>query len=419
MRRVVSALIIIGLMFVAGCDKNDEDVINSIPKSHIAYPIFKLAFNNGFQTFGVDSALLTVTPSIGWLDDIYSNEFGQVPTQSSGTFLTAVDTSIAQIDTTVNPHDTTLAIDSSFVNFGFAPMVTYSFSLMRSEPYMWIDSFRVDFLTSYDSVWALQSAETLFVMTVPDNGNAPVTIIDSVALTTATDTLDINLKPDSIYLLEVFKATWLDTTYVLSSSDDTIALPPDAFFTDTLIWGFWNTVDSFFTPFDSGDWCDKELDTLQPNFDTTFVNDTDIVSIDTTYNDFFVIVDTLYDINRFPFFYLDTVIHWINCQDTVDSTQMRVYGEFGWSEYDTTVHFTFPDTTKGMIFSPSGVDIFTWHILPDSSDTITDTTAAVISLITTVGTVVDTIALSDMTDIPLTMPAVEVYPDYRIIITDN
>lgn len=420
MRRVVSAFIIIGLLFVIGCDKNDEDVINSIPKAHLTYPIFKLAFDNGYKTFGVDSALITVNPGIGWLDDVYSNEFGQIPTQSAGTFVTGVDTLVDVIDTTVNPHDTTWIHDSSFVNFGFTPSASYSFSFARSDPYVWIDSFRIDYLSDYDSVWKLISADTQFVMTVPDNGISPEVIIDSVALTTAVDTMDVNKKADSIYIQEVFKAVWLDTTFILSSADDTLVLAPDSFFTDTLIWGFWNAIDSFFLPFDSGDWCQKREDSSStPAYDTFFTNGS-VDSIDTNYNQFFVIRDSIFDINGFLVFTLDTVIEWVNCQDTVDSSQMRIYSDYGWGEFDTTQHFTFPDTTKGMIFRSDAVDVYTWYILPDSSDTISDTTfSATISLITTIGTVADTTTLSDLTDIPLTMPSVEVYPDFRIMITDD
>lgn len=416
MRRVVSALVIFGLLFTAGCDRNDKDVVNSIPKSHIAYPIFKLAFDNGYQMFGVDSALLTVTPGIGWLEDVYSNEYGQVPTQSAGTFVTDIDSTIDAIDSSSNPYDTAWAVDTSFVNFGFTPSATYSFSFSRPDPFVWIDSFQVDYLTSYDSVWGLLSAETLFVSTTPDGGIPPVVLVDSASLVTQFDTVGVD-RPDSIYLQEVFKASWFDTTYVLSSASDTLALPPDSFFVDTLIWGFWNAIDSFFISFDSGDYCSKGIDSV---YDTTFDLNNQVVSIDSTYNDFFLDKDSVRDINGFYAYHVDTVIHWINCQAEVNNTQMREYGVFGWGEFDTTRHITFPDTTKGLIFNPTGVDIYSWYILPDSSDTISDTTfSADILLITTVGTATDTTTLNDLTDIPLVMPSVEPYPDYRIIFIDN
>jgi len=147
MRRIVAALIVAGLALIltAGCS-NDENTVNSIPKYHNVYPVFHLKIDNGHRQFGIDSVLLTPTPSIGWLGPVYSDRNGFIGTSAAGTFITDIDTSFV---------DDSMVVETSKVVFGFQPGARYKFKFDRQEPFIgWILSER-SMPVTVDSLWVL------------------------------------------------------------------------------------------------------------------------------------------------------------------------------------------------------------------------------------------------------------------------
>ena len=91
----------------------------------------------------------------------------------------------------------------------------------------------------------------------------------------------------------------------------------------------------------------------------------------------------------------------------------RIYRTFGWTGFDTIKHFSFPDTTKGLIFTPSGISIYTWNVT--GSDTISDTMPVQVYLID--GLAGDTTIINTL-QFQAIMPTSEEYkfPDYKLLI---
>lgn len=386
MRVAVSALIALSVFLVVGCD-NDKNTVDPIPKYHKVYPVFHVKIDNGYQKFGVDSAQLTVTPSVGWPGPVYTDVNGFLGTLASGTFIDRIDTTIV---------DDSMVVETSYVVFGFEPSQAYTFSFNRGEPFTWLDSFRADYVYTVDSLWLLLSAETLRVSVVPDTNVAPVTVLDSVAV--ITDPLDTLVKPPSwTEIQELVYGYWFNTRYVIPDPDATQEYPPDSTSYDTLLWGFWNRIDSFFLPADSSFWCD--LDSI------------------------IIVEETLEDNLGFISIVIDSVFVYSNCDVHIDSTRNKIYRHYGWGTYpggdpgegaipsfDTTVHFYFPDTAKGLLFEPDGLSIY---LVPDTGQPITDYREATIELRHKGAS-----SNLDSMSVRLTMPPVEVFPDYEIFIRE-
>jgi len=389
MRVVLSALVIVALALIIGCD-NDENTVNSIPKFHYVYPVFHLKIDNTHRTFGIDSVLLTTTPGVGWPGPVYSDKDGFIGASASGTFITSIDT----ID-----QGGEMVVETTYTVYGFSPSQTYNFSFGRPEPFMWLDSFRIDYAISVDSQWVLFSADTSLLSRVADPNQPPARVLDRVRKNFPPT---ISPSPDSIYYEKSLYGRWnygegIDSTFVITNPDDTLGFPPDTAYIDSVKWGFWFRTDSFFLPSDSATWCRESLAVRER---------------------------IIYDIHGYPMTVIDTVSIYKDCSPYIDSTKIRMYKHWGWGSYpggdptqpplssfDTTTHFTFPDTAKGLIIDPSGLSVYTWEVLPDSSDTISDTTAVDIYLIRNG----DTTMLNNLS-VDLTMPPVEVYPSYRFIV---
>jgi hypothetical protein len=388
MKLAVSALMVLSLILVIGCDSNDKNTVDPIPKYHSVYPVFHLKFDNGYQMFGIDSMHLTTVPDIGWLGPVYTDKDGFIGTLAAGTFITDIDTTY---------RGDTMIVDTISQVFGFQPSQTYKFSFTRTEPFLWHDIFKAEYITSIDSVWGTFSAETLEVTIVPDSNRAPDTVLDRVAV--ILNPLDTILDPpDSVAIQELLYGIWLDTAWVINDPADTIAFPPESTYKDTVVWGFWNRIDSFFLPPDPAYWCD--LDSIE------------------------IVRESIPGGPGLPAVWvLDSIYHYSNCSAYIDSTQERVFPYRGWGWYpggdttsdvivpsfDQTTHFIFPDTLKGLIFGGQGASVYTWMI--NGNDTTSDTTPATIYFYDN-GTPreIDSLAMQ------LTMPPVEVFPDYRIII---
>lgn len=389
MKAVVSALLVLSLVFVIGCE-NDENTVEPIPKYHNVYPVFHLKIDNGFRAFGVDSTQLIPSPGIGWPEPVYTDENGFVGALASGTFIDRIDT--------ITDGDSTY-IDTSYLVFGFQPAATYEFSFNRSEPFIWLDSFRADYAITVESLWVLFSADTVEVTTALDPGEPPVTVLDRVVENPAPGLFP---PPDDTIIQDVLYGFWFDSAFVITNPDDTMDYPPDSAFDSTIIWGLWHRIDSFFIPPDSSIFC--------------------------SYADTSVVEETLYDIHEIPSIVIDTVIAYDSCEARIDSLQERIYEYFDWGVYpggdegetpiptfDTTIHFTFPDTAKSLVFGPSGVSI----MVPESIDTIShDTTWR------TMGVSIEYIhnnvsTIRDGLTIDLTMPAVEVFPQYDFILKEE
>ncbi|MCK5125147.1 MAG: hypothetical protein KAR42_02730 [candidate division Zixibacteria bacterium] len=380
--RKVTVLLAIILLMAAACDKNDENTVNSIPKSHTTYPVFHLMIDNDYQTFSLDSVQLTVTPDIGWLSSVYSDDQGFIGTLASGTYITSIDTTIGTTDTT---------IDTTSVVYGFNPGQQYKFNFERSNTYSWIDSFYIGYSRTIDSTWQVKSADTAYVLKLADSSNPTINIPDSVGIVTGSfDTL-IRI-PDSTVQVERMFAIWFGIPVRVTDPNDTLILSPTSVSFDTVIWAYWGTVDSLYLPIDSSAWCDVKLDTI-------------IDGTDTTINDFFV-VETPIEVGGVLIGYLiDTVTMYINCDPTVGNTHRKIYNHWGWGDFDTTPLFTFPDTLKELTFTNSVVSI---------RNTVTDVSKTGTMYLIQNG---DTTAVDSLV-FDLTMPAVEVFPDYQIIIKD-
>lgn len=385
MRVFVSALVLLAIVIVYGCESNDNNTVNSIPKYHNVYPAFHLKIDNGYRTFGVDSALLTVTPSVGWPGPVYSDMNGFLGTLSSGTFINSIDTTV--ID------DTTIQVDTSYDVYGFTPSQKYTFDFSRSDPFIWRDSFRADFVTTIDSQWLLLTADTTNNTNVLDPGRPPESVLYKVVKNPASN---LNPPPNRVETLSVLYGKWFDTLFAVTDSAGTAAFPPDTFVRQNVRWGFWYRVDSFYLPPDPEVWCDS-MDYVEK--ETTFVTPT---------NDTFTVVDT--------------VVQWFLCDRHMDTTKTRIYRNYGWGTYasngqpiprfDTTAHFTFLDTAKALDITPSGLTIYTLEISADSLDTIAIDTSGVDIYFIQDG---DTTMVNNLI-MDLTMPPVEVFPAYRYLI---
>jgi len=385
MRVFVSALVLLALVIVYGCDSNDDNTVNSIPKYHNVYPAFQLKIDNGYRMFGIDSAQLTVTPSVGWPNPVYSDINGFLGTLASGTFVIT--------DTTVNP-DSTLQIDTLSINvYGFAPSQTYRFSFSQGEPFTWRDSFRADFVTTIDSQWILLTADTLQYTNVMDPANPPESVLYRVVKNPGGT---LSPPPARIDTLNLLFGAWFDSLFVVTDSAATAAFPPDSFVRQNVRWAYWYRVDTFYLPPDPSIWCDS-LDYIAK--ETVLVN---------AQGDSFTVVDT--------------VPVYSACDPHMDTTRVRIYRNYGWGtysgsgqpvpRYDTTVHFAFPDTLKSLVISPDGLTIYTYQISQDLVDTIAiDTSATDIYFIHNSDTTMVDNMIRD-----LTMPPVEEFPAYQFIV---
>lgn len=385
MRVFVSALVILALAIVYGCGSNDKNTVNPIPKDHPVYPVFQLKIDNGYRTFGIDSALLTVTPSVGWPEPVYSDANGFLGTQASGTFIVT--------DTTILP-DSTLQIDTiSREVYKFSPGATYQFAFSQDKPFLWRDSFRADFVTTIDSQWLLLSADTLNYTNVMDPDNPPESVLRLVVMNPADS---LNPPPMRVDTINLLYGAWFDSLFVVTDSAATAAFPPDSFVRKDVRWGYWYRVDTFYLPPDPEVWCDS-MDLVEK--DTVYITPTG---------------DTLTVI--------DTVVEYSACDPHMDTTRVRIYRNYGWGTYtgsgqavprfDTTVHFAFPDTTKSLVIAPTGLTIYTLEISADSVDTVAIDTSGVDMFFIQNG---DTTQADNMIR-DLTMPPVEQYPSYQYLV---
>jgi hypothetical protein len=388
MRVFVSALVLLAIVIVYGCESNDNNTVNSIPKYHNVYPVFHVKIDNGYRTFGVDSAQLTVTPEIGWLGPAYTDPNGFLGTMASGTFISKIDT----VDTTIDNIDTTV-VDTSYVVFGFTPSQKYTFDFSRSEPFTWRDSFRADFVTTIDSQWLLLSADTTHNTNILDPGHPPESVLYKVVKNPAST---LNPPPNRVETLSVLYGKWFDTLFAVTDSAGTAAFPPDTFIRQNVRWGFWYRVDSFYLPPDPEVWCDSM--------------------------EYVETVDTFITVTYDTFTVVDTVAQWLECDPHMDTTKVRIYRNYGWGTYasngqpiprlDTTTHFAFLDTAKALDITPSGLTIYTLEISPDSLDTVAIDTSGVDIYFIQNG---DTTAVNNLI-MDLTMPPVEVFPAYRYLL---
>ncbi|MFH1701106.1 MAG: hypothetical protein ABIE07_11020 [Candidatus Zixiibacteriota bacterium] len=392
MRIAISFLMAILILPITGCNwfANDDNTVNPIPKHHNTYPVFHLKIDNDYQMFGVDSVLLTVEPDIGWLGPVYTDTNGFVGTLGSGTYITSIDTTIVDIDTT---------IDTTSVVFGFNPQQSYKFSFTRPDTFVWIDSFRIDYAMTIDSVWDVVSVNRVFASKTFDPSRPPVFKFDSIdIIINPFDTL-VN-PPDSIYEQEVFYGKWFGEAHVIEDPQAPLPLDPDTTYYDTLLWGFWGIVDSFYLPVDSAGLCQRKMDTI---LDTVSTNP---MVIDTTINDFFVRIDT---VSTGPLVYItvDTFQVYIKCNPNISKAKNYFYRTYDWTGFDTTIHFTFPDTTKQLIFENGMVTV--------------KNTESGVSKATTMYFINDAGGMNTVDSLVfnLTMPAVEVFPHYRIILKDE
>ena len=388
MKVVVSAILALVLALAIGCS-NDENTVNPIPKYHSAYPVFRLKIDNGFRTFGVDSARLTVTPAVGWPGPVYSDSNGFIGTLASGTF-------ISRIDTTVRNEST--HIDTSYIVYGFEPSATYNFNFERTTPFVWLDSFRADYAITVDSLWVLFSADTIKVTKALDPANPPQRVLYRVVKNPAPS---LTPKPDDTIFQNLLIGYWFNTGYVIADPDDTANFPPDSTRDSTILWGLWHRVDSFFLPPDSSIWC-----TL------------DSISIKET---------ILTDQYGFRSIVIDSVYHYSQCNKKIDTVQTRIYRHYDWGIYpggdisltpihafDTTIHFIFPDTAKNLIIANDSLSIrVPVAVDPVSHDTTWETKNVTIEFKHAgVSSNVQNLSFD------LTMPPVEVFPQYDIIIRE-
>lgn len=386
--RKITVLLTLLLILAVACDKNDDNTVNPIPKSHKTYPVFHMIVDNDYQTFGVDSVQLTVSPDIGWLESVYSDASGYIGTQAAGTYILSIDTAISGTDTT---------IDTNSVVYGFTPGQEYTFSFQRDNPYTWTDTFKIEYSMVIDSTWMVLSADTQMVLETPDTVNTVFNNVDSVKfVTSAFDTL--NLDHDSTVFIERMLVTWFDTVRVVTNPDDTLLLPPEDVDFDTVIWAYYSSEDTNYLPIDSAAYCDIAIDTI--------INGPG----DTTFNDFFVIetTESVAELGgpAFPITIVDTVVQYINCAGPITQSQTKVYKTWGWGGYDTTILSTFPDTVKELSVESGVLTV---------RNTVSGETRPATIYFVQDGMMTEV----DDLDFTLTMPDVEVYPDYEIIIKDE
>ncbi len=384
MKRVVAALAILTVLVAVGCNKNDENTINSLPKSHLAFPAFHLQVDNGYETFGIDSVLLTVSPSVGWREPVYSNSDGYIGALPAGTYITGIDT-IVRVNDTV--------IDTTSIVMGFTPGQAYTFTFERNMAFEWGDVFKAVFARTVDSSWSRLTVDTEKVCLLLDPNRPPQLATDSTAIITNPDDT-VGNSPLQVLRQPILYGFWFDSAFVIPGFDtaSTAVYPADSLKIDTLLWGYWMHVDSFYLSGDTATWCDS-------------------IGTDTT-------VRVVQDYYNQPL-YIRTVKTLYSCSpdDTEKvnpvNVRNRIYRTFGWTGFDTIKHFSFPDTTKGLIFTPSGISIYTWNVT--GSDTISDTMPVQVYLID--GLAGDTTIINTL-QFQAIMPTSEEYkfPDYKLLI---
>jgi len=384
MRVVVSALVILAVAVIIGCD-NDDNTVDPIPKFHKVYPVFHLKIDNDFREFGVESTLVTVTPDVGWLSPVYTDAQGFLGTMAAGTYITS-------IDTTYNVDDS-LVVETTSVIFGFDPSQTYTFDFSRTEPFVWRDSFRAVYATTIDSEWVQLSSDTIFTTPRIDPTRPIDTVLYNVRMNPPPT---VTPPPDVLFDQPLLYGWWFDTAFVVIDSAATASFPPDSFTYDTIEWGYWYRVDTFFLMPDSALWCDL---------------------VETR-----IVEETLKDIYQNPLIVIDTIYIYGNCDPVIDSLKRRIYADWQWGTianngqpiavFDTTIHFTFPDTAKALEIDQQGLTIYTLDISPDSLDTTFVDTSAVDMFFIQNG---DTTMVNNLT-IELTMPPVEVFPAHKFLI---
>lgn len=376
MKRLVTALVVLSLVALVGCDKNDENTISSLPKTHLAFPTVHLQIDNGYRTFGVNGALLTVTPSVGWHAPVYTDANGFVGALAAGTYVVSIDTIPNGADTT---YDTTAAV------VGFTPGTEYTFTLTRTDPYAWVDSFNVVYATKIDSFWRVLEVDTEYTSKLADPARPPVRVIDSIAkLARISDTT--GKRVDSVYLQPVLRGWWFGQRYVIPDFDtaSTAAYPPDSMKIDTFIWAYWRKTDSFYYPHDSAAFCTIWTESLD--------------------------IDTFLDIYGNRMFHVDTIREYdtSSCDHAIlaKPIKTRYYRHKGWSQYDTTIYSTFPDTTKELVFGDS---IYIHNLVSGESR------RAVIKLINSTD---NSVMELDAMEFKGIMPILEQYkyPDFKIVI---
>lgn len=359
MRAVVSTLVVVCLLAILGCDSNDENTLNSIPKSHKLNPAFTVAIENNHKTIPGREIQLTVDPSIGWTGEVFTDSNGFVSTLAAGTFVATIDTTIRFPGT--DSSDT--VADTTYVTYGFLPSQTYTFGLSRVDPLQWVDTVSLVYARTIDSSWIKGSAsEYVILLNMPTYDTL---LFDSVAM--ILDPADtVGNSPITTLEQELLRGYWFDTAYVITNPADTVNFPPDSTSQVTVLWGFWGDTVTFghvITPDDSGNYC-----------------------IDITGNG-------------------DWMCFW-----TLDTVTLQ--GGGGWGNYDTTNH-TLPDTTKGLILGATDLSIYNWVL--KESGFVGDTVAASLYLI---DQTLDDTTIWDSPSFQITMPSSDVkdQPDYKIVI---
>jgi len=389
MKAVVSALLALVVALAIGCT-NDDNTVNSIPKYHTVYPVFHLKIDNGkYPMFGVDSTLLTVTPSVGWTGLVYTDTNGTMAAISGGTFIDRIDT---------NMVDTEQVIDTTWITFGFQPDQQYNFTFSRELPFVWNDSFRADYAISVESLWVLFSADTLQVTKAMDPANPPETVLYRVVKNFSST---VTPKPDDTVFQDLLIGFWFDTGYVIPSLEAVAEFPPDSTRDSTVKWGLWHRVDSFFLPPDSEIWC---------NLDSISIK-----------------LETLTDQYGFRSIVTESLYHYSQCNPKIDTVQNRIYRHYGWGIYpggdhsldpiatfDTTIHFMFPDTSKSLFIANDGLSIQ----VPIAIDTINHDTTWEQKDVTIEFTYGDSTTTVQNLSFDITMPPEEIHPQYDIIIRE-
>ena len=432
MRFTVIVLVLASLiMAFAGC--NDKNTINSIPKHHFVYPVFRLVYDNGYRTLGIDSIQMTFEPSssgyrvyntiydtvitkvyhiandVTKVDSvyqsgvvvtydtvdvpnfgpangvqIYSDKQGFIGGLAAGTYYTGaylmIDTIYIKRDSATNNvllTDTSRSVDTTSVHFSFDPLGQYAFHFNHDEPFVFRDSFRLEYARTIDSAWQMLSSDTIRVSDSLDPLHPPETVLDSVAIITNLDDT-LWFGADSVLHEPLTYGLWFDTIIAIIPPGQSVPYPPSMTIKDTLVWGFWNRVDSFFVPADSSIWCESGI------------------RIDSIWN---------YS-NNLPELTLDTVVVYSHCikDSPLSRARKRTYRHNGWGGYDTTVYFFYPDTVKKIIFAADSVTIV-------NTETA-DTNRAVIYF-DNGDTVTTVMQIKNQT---ITMPSVEEFPDYRYTI---
>ncbi len=442
MRVLVSALLMACLVLIVGCDSNDENTINPIAKFHTVHPVIHVKVDNNFQQLGIDSLMLVVSPSVGTfagvpifsdtsvIDTItlypgtdsetvvidtvvgrlYTDDNGYIGLLPEGTF-------ISSIDTIVNGTDTT--VDTTAVVFGLTPGQTYTLEFTRSEIYTWDDIFRVEFATTIDSQYLLVSSESKIVTNIPDPATTPDTRLDSVGV--IEDPADtVGNQPDSTSYEVNWFGEWSDSIFVLLSIvDDSLYDSTnidsdlwnfwkvffDSVYVDSIWYGYWLVIDSFYIEASRDIWCDVIDTTVDtnliiegPELDTVFTFDTVFAYSDCDSN--FIATEGFTGDSTIRVTYRDHI--WGSFPGG-DTTRTPV------ASFDTIVHSTLVDTTKTVTFAGSAV-------------TITDimgTRPAKILLKATEGGLSSVITELDSMTVQIQMPPVEIFPDYEIIIKDE